>query len=214
MRAAVLTVETALDDEAVDRDALAGLDHDDAAHGHLVRVHLLQFSVHLDVRIVRADIHQRGDAAPALAHGDVLEQLADLIEEHDGHRLVEVAAALVDGKADGAQRRHRHEEVLVKDLPVADAQGGLAQDVPADGDIGRGIQHQLCPHRQRQDIDQDQQHRRDGDAPEHLFLFSVHGGFLLFLFDKNAPLSQRGVGIRRRFRSRAPPCGRPSAHPA
>ena len=73
----------ALDDLAVQGDLLAGLDHNDAAHGHLLRVHLLQAAVPLDIGIVRADVHQSADVLPALAHGIALEQLADLIEQHD-----------------------------------------------------------------------------------------------------------------------------------
>ena len=181
----------AVEDHAVDGDALAGLDHDDAADRHLIRVDLRKLALHLEVGVVRADVHQRGDAAAAAADGDALEELADLVEEHDRDGLVEVAAALLDGQGDRAERRHRHQEVFVKDLPVFDAQRGLAQDVPADAEIGGGIQHTSRPERQRQEIDQQQQRRRDHDAPEHLFLFPVHR----ITSNLMAPLQRRAAGI-------------------
>ena len=43
-------------DDAVDRHLLPGLYHDEGAHLHLVRVHLFQPAVHLDVGVVRADV--------------------------------------------------------------------------------------------------------------------------------------------------------------
>ena len=164
------------DDHAVQRDLLTGLDHDDAADLHLVRVHLLEGPVPLDVRIVRADVHQRGDALAALADGVGLEQLADLVEQHDCDGLGEIAAALVQRQRDGADRGHRHEEVLIEHLSVQDALARLVQDVVADDQVGRQVQDRRREHGQRREARRDQQDRGDDDAPQHLLLLSVHGG--------------------------------------
>ena len=46
---------------AVERDALAGLDHDHLADRHLFGIHLDQFTILLPVGVIRADIHQLRD---------------------------------------------------------------------------------------------------------------------------------------------------------
>ena len=132
----------ALGDDAVDGHLLARLHHDDGADGHLVRVHLYQLAVLLNVGIVRPDVHQRADVLPALAHRVALEQLADLIEQHHGDGLVIVAALLIDGQRERAHRGHRHQEVLVEHPPVGDALPGLFQNVIADDQIRCQIQRQ------------------------------------------------------------------------
>ena len=165
----------ALDDLAVQGDLLAGLDHNDAAHGHLLRVHLLQAAVPLDIGIVRADVHQSADVLPALAHGIALEQLADLIEQHDRDGLGIVPAAGINGQGESAHGSHCHQEVLVKDLPVQDPPAGLLQNVGSDHQIGEQIQGQ--PERPP-DGEQAQCHyqdRRKDDPGERLFLLFVHG---------------------------------------
>ena len=46
----------------------------------------------LQIRAVGANVHQRGDARTALADGVGLEQLADLVEQHNRDRFVIIAA--------------------------------------------------------------------------------------------------------------------------
>ena len=71
---------SALHDDAVNGHPLAGLHHDDGAHLDLVRVHLFQLAVlALNVGVVRTNVHQAGNALAAFAHGDALEQFADLV---------------------------------------------------------------------------------------------------------------------------------------
>ena len=86
---------------AVDGDLFAGLDHDNGADFHLVRVHLFKNPVMLDIGVVRADVHQLADVPAALAHGVALEELANLVEEHHADGLYVVAlhgkAVLIDG---------------------------------------------------------------------------------------------------------------------
>ena len=164
---------------AVQRDLLAGLHHDDAAHGHVVRVHLHQLAVLLDVGIIRANIHQGGDAAAALAHGVALEQLTDLIEQHHGHGLQIVAASLIDGQRNGAHGGHRHQEVLVEHLTLDDAPEGLAENIIADDEISSQIQHRPGHAADGEELHHGHQHRRGNDAPEDLLLLLCHVGHFL-----------------------------------
>ena len=164
----------ALGDDAVDGHLLARLYHDDGADGHLVRVHLYQLAVLLNVGVVRTDVHQRADVLPALAHRVALEQLADLIEQHHGHGLHEVAAFLVKRQADGAHGGHSHQEVLVEHLAPEDALAGLAEDIIADDQVRRQVQQRPGQAPDGKQPDGQDQHRRDDDAAEHLFLLLGH----------------------------------------
>ena len=161
---------SALQNDAVNGDALAGLDHDGGADLDLIRVYLFQLAVlALNIGVVRADVHQAGNALAALAHGHALEQLADLIEEDNG------AALNVIAQGKGTHGGNRHQEALVKGLAVLDALDGLAEHVPADHQIRDAVQRQL--HRRGEAGQQFQNgykdHRCD-DLLEHFLLFFVH----------------------------------------
>ncbi len=127
----------AFDDDAVDRHALAGLDHDLVAHGDLVWAHLHEFAVPLDVGVVGCYVHHGADRLAALAHGVCLEQLADLVEQHDGGALRHMG--LGPGERDHGKRadgRDGHEEALVERLAAADVAPGFEQDVVAGDEVG------------------------------------------------------------------------------
>ena len=120
----------ALQHHAVQGDALSGLDNDGVSHCHLLRVHLLQTILRLDVGVVGADVHEGGDGSPGPIHRVALEQLAHLIEQHDEDGL----RVLSDGQgADGGQG---HQEVFIKDLPVGDVAYRPPQHIPADHGVG------------------------------------------------------------------------------
>ena len=70
-------------DNAVDGYLFAGLDDDDAADFHFVRIDLFQLAVSFYIGVIGADIHKLADVAAALADGVALEEFADLIKEHD-----------------------------------------------------------------------------------------------------------------------------------
>ena len=77
-------------------------------------------AVRLEVRKLRRDAHQLADGAARAIHGDVLKQLADLIEQHHRRRL----GILPDGeRRDG---RERHQKALVERLAVAQVLPRLA----------------------------------------------------------------------------------------
>ena len=80
----------ALYDHTVNGHLFAGIHHNLRAHFHVVRIHLFQFAVHHQIGIVRTNIHQGGNVLTALAHCHTLEQLADLVKQHNGHALFEL----------------------------------------------------------------------------------------------------------------------------
>ena len=161
---------SALHDDAIDRHPLAGLHHDDRAHLDLIRVYLLQLAVlALDIGVVRADVHQAGNALAALAHSHALEQFADLVKDDNG------AALHIVAQRKRAHGGHCHQEALVKGLAVLDALQRLTQHVPAHHKVGDAVERQLYRHGQGgQKLEHDHQRHGDQDALKGLFLFLVH----------------------------------------
>ncbi len=156
-----------------------GLHQDNRAHLHLVRVYLLQIALLiLDVGIVGADIHQGADVLSAASHGHGLEQLANLIEEHDRHTLGELAlqppALIVNAQQHGSHRGNGHQEVLVEHLPVADAQCRLAQDVIAYNEVGHQVQCEPQIPLHGREVQRHHEDCRCDDAVQHFFLFLCH----------------------------------------
>ena len=100
---------------AVQRDALACLDDDGAAHRHLLRGHLDQGPILFYIGIIGPDIHQGSDRLAGLGHRVALEELAHLIEEHDENGLRVFAHTERPHSGQG------HEKVLVKDLAASRA---------------------------------------------------------------------------------------------
>ena len=123
-----------LEYHAVERNTLAGLDEDHTADGHLLRIDFCDLTVDFQIRIFRPNIHQRGDASAALAHGVALEKFTDLIEQHDRDALRILA------QDHGADRRNGHQQALVERLTVQDALDGLAQHIISRDEVGDQIQ--------------------------------------------------------------------------
>ena len=133
--------------DAVDGNALAGLYHNDGADLDLVGVHLREVAVTLDVGVVGRDVHHGGDGLAALAYRVALEQLAYLVEQHDGCAFGHVGVGVGEEyHRKRAQGGHGHEEVLVEHLAMADVVEGLAKDVVAGDGEGDGEQHEACVH--------------------------------------------------------------------
>ena len=133
----------ALDDDAVDRHALTGLDHDHGGDGDVIGEDLLECAVGLlDVSVVGRDVHHGTDRLAALAHGVRLKQLADLVEQHDGgafgHVRVGIGEEHHGKRADG---RDGHEEALVEGLAAADVIECLLQYVVAGNQKRHEEQH-------------------------------------------------------------------------
>ena len=162
----------ALQHNAVQRDFLAGADQNYVAHSHGVRVHLLHAITGLQVGVIRADVHESGDVFPALTHRVALEQLADLVEQHNGGGF----PVLLQGQR--AHGGNGHEEVFVEDLALYHAQEGFAQHVVADDQVGDKIQRQLCVpgqgHKGAEHPNHSQRRNGNQDAAQHAGLFSCH----------------------------------------
>ena len=161
---------SALHDDTIDGHPLAGLHHDHGADLHVIGVHLLQLAVlAFHVGVVRADVHQAGNALAALAHRHALEQLADLVEDDNG------TAFHIVSQRKGAYGGHGHQEALIKGLAVLDALQRLAQHVPAHHQIGDAVEQQLHRGREgRQELEHDHQRQRNEDLAQGFFLLFVH----------------------------------------
>ena len=125
-----------LHDYAVNGDFLPGLHHNDGADFHLVRVHLLQLALlPFDVGIIRADVHKCGDVPAAFAYGVALEELAYLVEEHNGDAFG-IIAIFVNCQGHGPQSGNGHQEVFVQGLAVHYALTGLVEHIIAHQQVG------------------------------------------------------------------------------
>ena len=157
----------AVDHDAVDRHALAGLDHDDVADLHLIRIDFDNRAVALDVGVIGGDIHHGGDGLAALAHGVALEQFAHLVEEHDGSALGHVRFGLgEEDHGECADGGDGHEEALVEGLATADVAPRLEQDVVSCDEVGDEVEREARVQRAR----------LAEDAREHAELVERHDG--------------------------------------
>ncbi len=104
-------------------------------------MHRLQAVFRLAVCGVGADIHQVRDVPAGAVDGVILEELADLVKEHDGHRL---QILLQQKRADGGDA---HEEILIEYLAVANVAEGLPQHLVAEDEIGGQEEQGLQPRR-------------------------------------------------------------------
>ena len=199
---------------AVQRDLLAGVDDYDVPHFHLVGIHAHDLVAAQEVGVVGTDVHQRGYRLTGLARSVALEELAHLIEQQHGARLVEALdllarRAAVYRQRERAQRRHAHQEVLVQHLPVHDvarrppqhivAYDEVYDEVEAEREHPRGgaVEHIPQPDRLIRHEQRDEQRERHYYADEVLPLLSAH------LISHTSSLVSVLCG------SRAPPCGRP-----
>ena len=154
-------------DHSVDRHPFPGLDEQDTACLHIIRIHLLHPVLRHQIGIVRTDIHQFTDIAAALSDSDALEELTDLVKEHDSHSLG------IFTEHHGSDRRNCHQEIFVKYLPVPDPLECLSQDIEAHGKVGHQ-EKQKADCRvlfQRQNGQQDHHYYGGQDPIEQLFLF-------------------------------------------
>ena len=75
----------AICNDSVNRNFLAGTDGDDRSDFYLVRIDGDKGTIPLNERLVGADVHEGGNAAPAAPHGNALKQFTGLIKQHDGN---------------------------------------------------------------------------------------------------------------------------------
>ena len=176
------------DHDTVYGHAFAGLDHDDIADSHFVGIDLSERAIAFDVGVVGGDIHHGGDGFAALTHGVALEQLAHLVEEHDGGAFGHVRVGIGEKHhRKRADRGHGHEEAFVECLAATDVAPCLEEHVVPRDEVGDEIEHKARVESSRLAEDgsqyselvdgHDGEEERKGykDAPEPLLLFLVHG---------------------------------------
>ncbi len=165
---------------AVQRNPLPGFYHDDIAHLHVIRVHLLKLSVLLYVGVFRTDVHKLRDGLPGAVHRITLEQFAHLIEQHDCHCL------RIFPYSECAKGGYCHEKILIKNLAVLNVSECFVYNIPTNQHIGNQIYCQPAPdtwscgqrthmvrHSQR-----DIYNECSYDTEKHCLLFLCHNDFL------------------------------------
>ena len=115
----------------VQRHFLTWLHNNNAANLNLVWVYLLQLPILLNIGIVWADVHQIGNVAAAFSYCHALEQLPNLIKEHNRHRFGVITAAGIQCQRHRTHCGNRHQETFVKHLTVLDTFCRLQQNIPA-----------------------------------------------------------------------------------
>lgn len=78
---------SALDNHTVQGNTFSGLYHKDFAYANFLWINGYNLTATLHIRSFGPDIHQTGDGGAGLAHSITLEQLADLVKQHNGHCL-------------------------------------------------------------------------------------------------------------------------------
>lgn len=97
---------------------------------NLVGVDRFDLTITFDVGLFRADIHHLGDGVARFVDRIVFEEIADLIEQHDGYRFGELRQA---ERTDGSDA---HEEILVEDVACRDVARCFFEHRPAEQQVG------------------------------------------------------------------------------
>ena len=136
----------ALDDDAVDGHALAGLDYDDGSAGHLVRIYLLKVAFGIfNVRIIGRDVHHGANRLAALTYGIGLEELPYLVKEHNGCAFRHVRVGVgKEHHSKGSERGYGHEEALVKGFAASNVVPGFFENVVAGDDKWHEEENEAC----------------------------------------------------------------------
>ncbi len=125
-------------DNAINGNALAGLDNNDGTDCNLVGINLLEGSVcAFDVGVVGGNVHHACDRLTALAYGIGLEELAYLVEEHDGCALCHMRFGV--GEEDHRERAERgncHKKAFVKGFAATDVIERLFEHIVASNEEG------------------------------------------------------------------------------
>ena len=186
----------AFGDDAVDGHAFTGLDDDDGADFDFIGINLVKVAVSvLDIGEVGRDVHHGRDGLAAFAYGIGLEELAYLVEEHDGSAFGHMWVGV--GKEDhreGADGGHRHEEAFVKCLAATNIVVGLLEHVVTGDEERHEEQYEArvesahiaedgseCPQLIESVYDNEDAQREE-DTVELVLLRLFLAALLLFLF--------------------------------
>ena len=132
----------AIHNDAIQRDFFTGFYHDDLAHRNAFRRNDLQYAIPLNGRRIRTDVHKVRDGLSGTLYRQRLEELSDLIEQHNCNSF----RVFPDGKC--ADRGNTHQEMLVKHLSSGDIFHCLPYDIPAKNHIRHNQKRQFRQSRQ------------------------------------------------------------------
>ena len=183
----------ALDHHAVHRHLLARLDDNGFPDSHLARIHNQYLPFSLDIGRIGPDIHKLGDRFAAVVLGHILEDLADLEEEHDKDRLGELRfGPWQEPDRKSSDGGDSHQEILAEDFSLPDLFPSLGQDVIADHQVGNQIEEKQNQHGKPlallHDLQSNQQYRGDCDTDPfpscllfHMILISSYNQLNIYL---------------------------------
>ena len=157
----------------VDWNFFARLYNNHRADLHFIRVYFFNLTVCFNICIIRPDIHQITDIPAALTDCITLEQLSDLIKQHNCNAFFVIAEG---NRSDGC---HCHQEIFIKHLPVTDSFPGFPQNIIADHKIRNQIEKKLQPlwygNNASCNPDDNQKHCRHNNSFQYFFLLFIHG---------------------------------------
>ena len=148
----------ALQYDPIQRNSFAGLYHNGVSDGNLIRIHFFQFTVLLQICIVRSDVHQRRNGFPGFAHRIAFKQLTDPVEQHNYHRFRILLGT------DGAYGGKHHQEVFVKNLTVGNVPQCFEDHVPTDQEVWHKEYYKTQPTGYGQQLSHQKQHCCNQDA--------------------------------------------------
>ena len=153
----------AIDDRAVQRNAVAGADQQHIAGPCIRSGDFLNCIACNAIDGLGAQVDGLHDFAAALLHGPMLKIFADAVKQHHAHGLCKFS----DGEC--AQRGNGHQEVFIKEPAAAHAARSFQQNFAAKQQIGKDADRQhrqharthalhryACDEEQRADDEQDQ----------------------------------------------------------
>ena len=145
------------------------MDDDDRADLDVIGIDFFELSLFiLDIRVVWAQIHQRGNIAARFADGIALEHLANLIEKHDARSLAVLAHHHRAECGDG------HQKALIEKLAMTDAEARLPENVVANQKVWHNIQGALSKSRNGHKLQHNEQHYGPYDTGKHFLFFFIH----------------------------------------
>ena len=111
-----------LDDLCINRDTVAGFDHNNLSQLNLFWGDGDQLSVALNCCAIRANIHKLGNRLLAVIGSKVFKHLSYLEEQHDKDGLIEHRRTVrYKANEQSTNGSDGHEQVLVKALALSDA---------------------------------------------------------------------------------------------
>ena len=168
---------------SVQRDFFAGANQNMLTDFHLIYQYRFRLAVPQDSGFVRTEIQQVGHCLTRTSHGNFFEQFANLIEQNDFYSF---------GILSDCKRRNggdRHQEILIKYLPVCNVPHRLFQHAEPRHQIHCQKNQQFRPPRQRQQMcdhhSHGKQYRTNNDLDQNFTLLFCHMNRLLFFIMGN-----------------------------